>query len=259
MKASESEDGKLRTEGSYYYKKGRFFASRPHRQLLAIDTIFEHIQRLSIRYKNFMSINTTAPATMSSSDSALDLYTSVIGHTFSSFGNIFASLGLWIVHGLTLALCFFVLIVAVFVLLSPIKLIAERIFETISATAPSNEHLNSQHQQQDLEANMGSLEGVRVPEVERAPDNTTKEQDHHTVNESSHATDTEMVSQAANDSTDEQVPLDNISDPGPSNADDGECLYPSDGEIVDDRGSDYASEEPPVWPVSDRRGTEDGW
>ena len=67
-----------------------------------------------------------------------------------------------------------------------------------------------------------------------------------------------MASQAPNDSTDEQVPLDDISDPGPSNAVDGECLYPSDGEIVDDRGSDGALEEPLVWPVSDRRDPK-GW
>ena len=175
MKASESQDGKLRTEGSYYYKKGRFFASRQHRQLLAIDAIFDHIQRVSIRYKNFMSINATVPATMSSSDSALDLYTSVISHTFSSFGSIFNSIGLWVVHGLVLALCFCGLVLAVFFLFLPVKLIAERIYENTSATAPSNEPPNSQHQQQDLEANMGSLEGVRVPEVEQAPENTTKE------------------------------------------------------------------------------------
>ena len=145
-----------------------------------------------------------------------------------------------------------------FVLLSPIKLIAERIFENISASAPSNERPGTQCQQQDLEANMGSLEGARVPEVERAPENTTKEQAHHIFDETSHATDTEMASQAPNDSTDEQPPLDNISDPGPSNADHGECLYPSDGEIVDDRGSDYELEEPRVWPVSDGRDTK-GW
>ena len=195
---------------------------------------------------------------MSSSNSVPDLYLTVIKHTFSSFGGIFAGLGLWVVHGLALALCFCGLVFAVFLLFLPVQLIAERIFENTSATAPSNEHPNSQHQQQDLEANMGSLEGARVPEVERAPDNTNKEQTHHVFTESSHATDTEMASQAPNDSTDEQVPLDNISDPGPSNAVDGECLYPSDGEITDDRASDYALEEPLVWPVSDRTDTK-GW
>ncbi|KAK0508238.1 hypothetical protein JMJ35_009322 [Cladonia borealis] len=127
---------------------------------------------------------------MSPSDSVPNLYLSVIKHTFSSFGSIFNSIGLWVVHGLVLALCFCGLVFAVFLLFLPIKLIAERIFENTSATAPSNEHPNSQHQQQDLEANMGSLEGARIPEVERAPDNTTKGQAHHIFNESSHATDT---------------------------------------------------------------------
>lgn len=181
-----------------------------------------------------MSINTTVPATMSSSGSVPNFYLSVIKHTFSNFGNIFASLGLWVVLGLVLALCLFALGFAVTLLFLPIKFIAERIFENISASASSNERPGAQCQQQDLEANMGSLEGARVPEVERAPDNTTKEQAHHIFNESSHATDTEIGPQAPNDSTDEQVPLNNISDLGPSDADDGECAtYPSDGETVD--------------------------
>ena len=205
-----------------------------------------------------MSINTTVPGTMSSSDSVPDLYLSLIKHTFSSFGSIFISLGLWVVHGIALALCFCGLVFAVCLLFLPIQLIAERIYENTSPTAPSNEHPNSQHQQQDLEANMGSLEGARILEVERAPDNTTKDQAHHIVNGSSDTTDTEMVSQTPNDSTDEQVPLDNILDPGPSNAVDGECLYPSDGEIVDDRGSESTLEEPLVWPVSDQTDTK-GW
>ena len=235
-------------------QKDCLFASRPHRQLLAIDTIIEHTKRVSIRYKNFMPINTTVQAAMSSSDSVPDLYLSVISHTFSSFGSIFASLGLWVVHGLALALCFFGLVLAVFVLFLPIKFIAERIFENVSATAPSNEHPSSQYQQQDLEANLDSSEDMRTPSVEQRPDNPAEEQARLILNKPSHAMDTAMASRAPNDLTDEQVPPVNISHPGPSNAaaaDDERATHSSDGEILDvpsspvdsGRGSDYELEE----------------
>ena len=235
-------------------QKDCFFASSPHRQLLAIDTIIEHTQRVSIRYKNSMSINTTVQAAMSSSDSVPDQYLSVIGHTFSNFGSIFASLGLWVVHGLALALCFFGLLLAMFILFLPIKFIAERIFENVSATAPSNERPSSQYQQQDLEANLDASEDVRTAIVERVPDNTTQEQAQLISNESSHATEIAMASRAPNDLTDEQVPPADISHPGPSNAaaaDDERATHSSDGEILDvpsssadsDKGSDYELEE----------------
>ena len=235
-------------------QKDCFFASSPHRQLLAIDTIIEHTQRVSIRYKNSMSINTTVQAAMSSSDSALDLYTSVIGHTFSNFGSIFASLGLWVVHGLALALCFFGLLLAVFFLFLPIKFIAERIFENVSATAPSNEQPSSQYQQQDLEANLDSPEDMRTTSVEQMPDNATEEQARLILNKPSHTMDTAMALRATNDSTDEQVSLTNILHRGPANAAaaaDEPATHSSDGEILDvpsssadsDKGSDYDLEE----------------
>ena len=246
---SESQAGKPRTEGNCQYKKIAF--SLP---LLAIDTIIEHTQRVSMQYRKFMSINTTVQAARSSSDSALDLYTSVIGHTFSSFGSIFASLGLWVVHGLALVLCFFGLLLAVFVLFLPIKFIAERIFENVSATAPSNERPSSQYQQQDLEANLDASEDVRTAIVERVPENTTQEQAQLISNKPSHATEIAMASRAPNDLTDEQFPPANILHPGPSNAaaaDDARATHSSDGEILDvpsslvdsDRGSDYELEE----------------
>ena len=202
---------------------------------------------------------------MSSSDSVPDLYLSVISHTFSSFGSIFASLGLWIVHGLALALCFFGLVLAVFVLLLPIKFTAERIFENISAGAPSNERPSSQYQQQDLEANLGPAEDVRTTSVEQVPNNATEEQARLILNKPSHAMDTAMASRAPTDSTDEQVPLANISELGPSNAGYGEhATHSSDGEIVNmpsdsvdsDRGSESELEEHDAhseWPVTIKR------
>ena len=180
-----------------------------------------------------MSINATVQAAMSSSDSVPDMYLSVIKHTFSSFGNIFASLGLWVVHGLVLVLCFFGFIFAVFLLFLPIKLIAERIFETASATAPSNERPSAQYQQQDLEANLDASEDVRTATVEQVPDNTTKEQGCLDRKKPSYAKDPAIPFPAPNDSTDEQVHFTNISDPGPSNVGDGErAIHLNDGEIV---------------------------
>ena len=202
---------------------------------------------------------------MSSSGSVLDLYLSVIGHTFSSFASIFASLGLWIAHGIALALCFFGLLLAATFIAMPIKFIAERILENTSANAPSNECDSSQGQQQDLEANVGSLEDVRTTSVEQVPDNAIEEQDRLIPNRSSHARDKARTSRAPNQSTDEQIPLANISDPGPSNVSDGErASCSSDGENLDvpsgsvdsDRGSDCELEEHdahPGWPKPVKR------
>ena len=194
-----------------------------------------------------MSNDTTQLEAMASSDSAHDAGLFVIGYTFSSFGGIFASLGFWLVHGLVLALCFFGLLLAAFSLVLPIILIAERIFENTHARAPSDERGSSQGQEQDLEANVGSLEDVRTTSVERPPDNATEEEARLIPNKPSDAMDTGMASRAPNDSINEQIPLATISDPGPLNAGDGErASYSSDGENVDmpsgsvdsDRGSD---------------------
>ena len=187
-----------------------------------------------------MSINTTVPVAMSSLDSLPNLYLSVIRHTFSSFGSIFASLALWIVHGLALALCFFSLVLAVSILFLPIKFTAERIFENISAEDPNDESPSSQCQQQDLEANTGSLEGVRTTSAEQVQENATKEQACLIPNKTWHAMDTSMASRAPKDSTDEQVPLANISDRGSSNAGDGEIVdMPSDS--VDSELEEHAA------------------
>ena len=197
---------------------------------------------------------------MSSSGSVHDLYSSVIGHTFSSFGSIFASLGLWKAHGLALGLCFFGLLLAAFFIALPIKFIAERILENTSASAPSNECDSSQGQQQDLEANMGSLEDVRTTSVEQPPDNATEEEARLIPNKPSDAIETAMASRATAQSNDEQIPLAYSSDPGPSKAGDGErSTYSSDGENLDmpsgsvdsDRGSNSELEEHdalPGWP-----------
>ena len=211
-----------------------------------------------------MSIDTTVPTALSSSDSVLELYLSVISHTFSSFASLFASLGLWIVHGLALALCFFGLVLAVFILLLPIKFTAERIFENISASAPSNERPSRECQQQDLEANLGPSEDVRTTSVDQVLDNATEEQARPILNKPSHAMDTAMASRAPNDTTEEQDPLANVSDPSPSNSgDDERATHSNDGEIVDmpsdsvgyDRGSDSELEEHDAhsrWPGTSR-------
>ena len=202
---------------------------------------------------------------MSSSGSVLDLYLSVIGNTFSSFGSIFASFGLWIGHGLALALYFFGLLLAASSLVLPIKVIAGCIFENTYATAPSNERASSRCQEQDLEANMCSLEDVRTSGVKQDQDNATEEQACLILNNPSHTMDTAMASQAPNQSTDEQIPLANILNPGPSNAGDGErASCSSDGENLDmpsgsvdlDGGPDLVLKEHdahPWWPKSIKR------
>ena len=189
---------------------------------------------------------------MSSSGSVHDLYLSVIGHTFSDFGSIVASFGLWIGHGLALALCFFGLLLAASSLVIPIKVIAGRIFENTYAGAPNNECGSGQGQEQDLEANVGSLEDVHTTSVGQGQDNDTEEEARLIPNKSSHAMDTAMASRASAQPTDEQIPLTNMSDPGPLKAGDGErATYSSDGENLDmpsgsvdsDRGSDSELEE----------------
>lgn len=206
-----------------------------------------------------MSNDTTQLEAMASSDSAHDAGLFVIGYTFSSFGGIFASLGFWLVHGLVLALCFFGVLLAAFSLVLPIILIAERIFENTYAKAPSDERGSGQGQEQDLEANVGSLEGEGTTSVEQVPDSATEEA-RLIPNEPSDAVDTEMASRAPNDSTNEQIPLANISDPGRLKAGSGErATDSSDGDYLDmpsgsvdsDKGSDCELEEHdahPGWP-----------
>lgn len=202
---------------------------------------------------------------MSSSGSVLDLYLSVIGHTFSNFGSILASFCLWVGHGLALALCFVGLLLAASSLVLPIKVIAERIFENTYARAPSNERPSSQCQEQDLEANMGSLEDVRTTSVDQVPDNAAEEGARLILNKPSHAMDPAMASRAPNNSTDEQIPLANVSNPGPSNASDGKrASCSSDGANLDmpsdsvdfDRASDSGLEvddSHPEWPKPIKR------
>ena len=194
---------------------------------------------------------------MSSSGSVVDLYLSVIGHTFSSFGSIFASSGLWIAHGLALALCFFGLFLAATFIALPIKFIAERILENTSASTPSNEYASSQSQEQDLEANVGSLEDLRITSVGQVPENATEEEARLIPKKPSDDMDPAMASRAPNDSTNEHIPLTNMSDPGPSNAGNGErATYSTVGENLDmasgsvdsDRGSDFVLEEHDAHP-----------
>ena len=194
-----------------------------------------------------------------------DLGLSVIGHTFSGFGSVFASFGLWIGHGLVLALCFVGLLLAAASLVLPIIFIAERIFQNTYARAPSNERASTQCQEQDLEANVGSSEDVRTTSVEQAPENATEEGARPILNKPSHTMDTAMASQVSKHSTDEQIPLVNISNPGATNAGNGErTIYSSDGENLDmpfgsvdyDRGSDSDLEEHgahPGWPKPVKR------
>lgn len=194
---------------------------------------------------------------MASSDSVHDRGLAVIGHTFSNFVSIFASLGLWLAHGLVLALCFFGLLLAAASLVLPIIVIAERILENTSASAPSNECASSQGQEQDLEANVGSLEDGRTTSVEQVLDNATEEEARLIPNKPPKAMNPTMASRAPNDSTNEHIPLTNISDPGASKAGDGERgTYSSDGENLDmpsgsvdsDRGSDFELEEHDAHP-----------
>ena len=134
---------------------------------------------------------------MSSSGHVPDLGLSVIGHTFSSFGSVFASLGLWIGHGLALAVCFIGLLLAAASLVLPIIFIAERIFQDTYARAPSNERASTQCQEQDLEANVGSSEDVRTTSVEQVPENATEEGARPVLDKPSHTMDTAMASQAS--------------------------------------------------------------
>ena len=208
-----------------------------------------------------ISTDTTILAAMSSSGHVRDLGLSVIRHTFSSFGSVFASFGLWIGHGLALALCFVGFLLAAASLVLPIIFIAERISQDNYARAPRNECASTQCQEQDLEANVGSSEDVRTTSVERAPENATEEGARPILNKPSHTMDTAMATQASkHSSTDEQIPLVNISNPGATNAGNGErTIYSSDGENLDmpygsvdfDRGSDSDLEghrAHPGWP-----------